>query len=158
MSEFIAITFKGEGDAAAAAGAIQSLQAAGKLEVADIATVVKDAEGKVHRKDTAASGTQAGAVFGAVMGVLLFLIFPVAGLVGGAVVGGLVGRSLAPGIDGAFVKGVADDLQPGGSALFVLLKTGDAGLIVAAMRPFEGTIRQTSLPEDIEVQLAKALE
>ena len=36
------------------------------------------------------------AVVGAVLGGMLFLVFPVAGLIGGAVVGGLIGRSVSP--------------------------------------------------------------
>ena len=84
----------------------------------------KDADGKVTIHNEASSGTETGAVVGAVLGGLLFVVFPVAGIVGGAAAGGLIGRAAAPGIDGEFVKEVGDDLPAGGSALFLQIKGG----------------------------------
>ena len=112
---------------------IRSVEHAGKIGLEDTAVVRKDADGKVTIHNEASSGTETGAVVGAVLGGLLFVVFPVGAIVGGAVVGGLVGRALAPGIDGKFVKEVGEDLPPGGSALFLLVKDGDPGLLVGVL-------------------------
>ena len=86
------------------------------------------------------------------------MIFPVAGIVGGAVAGGLVGRAAAPGLDGKFVKEVGDDLPAGGSALFLQIKGGgNPGLLVGAMRQYQGRVRQTSLPDEVETALDESL-
>ncbi len=157
MSELIAITFDGADDATAALGSIRLLEREGRIGLEDTAVVTKDAEGKIHVKNEMASGTETGAVVGAVLGSLLFVVFPVA-IVGGAIVGGLIGRSAAPGIDGAFVKQVEADLPAGGSALFLLMKSGEPGLLIAAMRQYEGRVVQTSLDEEQEEALRESLK
>lgn len=159
MSEFVAIVFDSEEDADRAVASVQSLQAEGKLRLNDSAVIRKDADGKIHRKDQVSTGVKTGAIVGGIMGLLLFVLFPVAGLVGGAVVGGLLGKAFLPGLDEAFTKQVAADLQPGGSAVFLLLAADPAeGLLVAAMRPYSGRIYQTSLSEETEARLAEALK
>ncbi len=156
MSDLLAITFSREADADKALGTIRSLEREGKIRLIDTAMVAKDPDGKVHRKDEMASGTEAGVVVGALLGGLLFLIFPL-GMLGGAVVGGLVGRAVAPGLDGRFVSEVAGDLRPGGSALFLLIRQAEMELVIAAMRPYKGTIRQTTLSDEDEKALEEAL-
>ena len=47
------------------------------------------------------------------------------------------------------------DLPAGGSALFLLIKDGDTGLLIAAMRQYEGRVVQTSLDEEQEQALAR---
>jgi uncharacterized membrane protein len=157
MSEFLAITFDTADEAATALRSIRSLESGGKIRLEDTAVVRKDADGKVTIHNEASSGTETGAVVGAVLGGVLFVVFPVAAVVGGAIAGGLVGRAAAPGIDGTFVKEVGDGLPPGGSALFLQIKSGDAGLLVGALRRYHGRVRQTSLPDDVESALDESL-
>jgi uncharacterized membrane protein len=157
MSDLIAITFDGADDAAAALHSVRSLEHEGRFKLEDTAVVTKDADGKVHVKNEMSSGTETGAVVGAVLGGLLFVVFPVA-IVGGAIVGGLIGRAVAPGIDGSFVKQVEADLPAGGSALFLLSKGGDTGLLIAAMRQYQGRVVQTSLDEEEEAALRDSLK
>ena len=157
MAEFLAITFDGTDDAEAALQSIRSLESADRIKLEDTAVVRKDADGKVTIHNEMASGTETGAVVGAVLGGLLFVVFPLAGIVGGAIAGGAVGRAAAPGIDGAFVKEVGEDLPAGGSALFLQIKGGDPGLLVGAMRQYHGRVRQTSLPDEVETALDESL-
>jgi len=157
MSEFLAITFDGADEAEAALGSIRALEKDGRIRLEDTAVVRKDVEGKVTIHNEMASGTETGAAVGAVLGGLLFVVFPVAAVVGGAVAGGLVGRAAAPGIDGAFVKEVGADLPPGGSALFLQIKSGEAELLVGSLGRYHGRVRQTSLPDELEHALDESL-
>ncbi len=158
MSEFLAVTFDGADDAAAALRSIRGLEQASKVGLEDTAVVRKDADGKVTVHNEMSSGTETGVVVGAVLGGLLFAVFPVAAIVGGAAAGGLIGRAVAPGIDGGFVKEVGADLPPGGSALFLQLKQQtDTGLLVGALGQFHGRVRQTSLPDEVEHALDESL-
>ena len=157
MSEFLAITFDGADEAEAALRSVRALEHDGRIRLEDTAVVRKDAEGAVTIHNEASSGTETGAVVGAVLGGLLFVVFPVAAVVGGAVAGGLVGRAAAPGLDGGFVKEVGGDLPAGGSALFLQIKSGEAGLLVGALRQYHGRVRQTSLPDDLEQALDESL-
>ena len=104
------------------------------------------------------SGTESGALVGAMLGSLLFVVFPVGAIVGGAIAGGLIGRAVKPGIDGKFVKEVEENLAPGGSAIFLLTKGGNPGLLIAAMRPYEGTVVQTTLDDEEEQALRDSLK
>lgn len=151
MAEFLAITFDGADDGEAALASIRSLEHAGRIGLEDTAVVRKGADGKVTFHNEVSSGTETGAVIGAVLGGLLFAVFPVGAIVAGAAAGGLIGRAAAPGIDDAFVKEVGADLPPGGSALFLQMKSGgDSGLLVGALRQYHGRVRQTTLPDDVE--------
>ena len=158
MSELIAITFDGADDATRALASVRELEHERRIGLEDTAVVTKAADGKVHVKNEMASGTETGAAVGAVLGGLLFFVFPVGAIVGGAIVGGLVGRAAAPGLDGDFVKQVEADLPVGGSALFLLTKGGDPGLLIAALRQYEGRVVQTSLDEDQEQALRDSLK
>ncbi len=157
MSELIAITFDGADDAAAALHSVRSLEHDAGLGLEDTAVVNKDADGKIHVKNEMSSGTETGAAVGAMLGALLFVVFPPA-IIGGAIIGGLIGRAAAPGIDGDFVKQVEADLPVGGSALFLLTKGGDPGLLIAAMRQYKGRVVQTSLDSEEEQALRDSLK
>jgi uncharacterized membrane protein len=157
MSDLVAITFDGVDDASTALRTVRSLEHEGKIGLEDTAIVTKAADGKIHVKNEMSSGTETGAAVGAILGGLLFMVFPIGAIVGGAVVGGLIGRAAAPGIDGAFVKQVEADLPAGGSAIFLLVKDGDPGLLVAAMRDHKGRVVQTSLDAEQEAALRDAL-
>jgi len=158
VSTLVAITFPGPDTAAQALGTIRSLEHEGGIKLEDTAVVTKATDGKIHVQNEASSGTETGAAVGAVLGSLLFVVFPIAGLVGGAIAGGLIGRSVAPGLDGKFVKEVEDQLPAGGSALFVLTQGTDPGHLIAAMRKYEGTVLQTSLDDEEEKALRNALK
>jgi len=157
MSEFIAIAFDSADQAQQALGSVRALEKEDKIHLKDTAVVSKAADGKISVKNEASSGTETGAVVGGILGAMLFLIFPVAGIIGGAVVGGLIGRAVSPGVDGGFVKDVANDLPDGGSALFLLIKDGDIGLLIGSMRRYEGRVKQTTLDEEAEKELEESL-
>jgi uncharacterized membrane protein len=54
------------------------------------------------------------------------------------------------------VKEVSESLQPGSSALFLLVKRAQPA-VIDALKPFTGTVYQTTLPTDLEERLVKAL-
>ena len=148
MADFIAVTFDGPDEAEAALHTIRDLEHAGKVKPSDTAVVRKDLDGKVTIHNEMASGTETGITVGAVLGGLLFVVFPLAGIAVGAAAGGLIGRAAAPGIDGKFVKEVEGDLPPGGSALFLQIREGESGMMVAALRQHNGRIFQTTLDDE----------
>jgi uncharacterized membrane protein len=158
MSDLIVIGFDTEEEGLAALRTLRSLEKEAGLGLEDTAVISKDPDGKVHVKNEMASGTETGAVVGAVLGPMLAFMFPVVGIVGGAIVGGLVGRMVRPGIDGAFVKEVTDQIQPGTAAIFALVKSGSADSIAAGLRQYKGRIIQTTLTDEFEEALRDALK
>jgi uncharacterized membrane protein len=60
-------------------------------------------------------------------------------------------------VDGNFVREVREDLRPGSSALFIVARESNLDAVIAALAPFQGTLRQTNLPSDVEESLRRAL-
>jgi uncharacterized membrane protein len=158
MSELVVLTFDDTEQAGAALEALKKARSGGYLKIDDAAVIVKDESGKVEIKNQLDTGTKWGAVGGGLIGLMLASIFfPLAGLAIGAIGGALVGKSLNLGVDKKFVKDVTETLKPGMSALFVI-GSGNPDVVIAALRPFQGTIYQTTLPTEAVEELHAALK
>jgi uncharacterized membrane protein len=53
---------------------------------------------------------------------------------------------------------VSNDLQPGRSALFVMVREAEPEAVFLALEPFQGEVYYTHLPEDTEAALRRALQ
>ncbi len=159
MSNLIVVTFDDPEEAAKVLKSLRSVQKEGYLGLDDSAVVVKDEDGKVHVKNEMDRGVKIGAVGGGFLGLLIgSVFFPIAGLVIGALAGGLVGKSVDLGVDQKFVKEVSEDMQPGTSALFFIVRDAEPDVAVAALRPYKGTVRHTSFPPEAEEELRRILK
>jgi uncharacterized membrane protein len=85
-------------------------------------------------------------------------MFPIAGIAVGAGLGALVGKLFGTGVDQKFVKDVSQALTPGSSAIFLLVRDGDAAQVRAAIEPYKGTVYQTTVSTELEEQLKDALK
>ena len=159
MSNLIVVTFDNPDEAGQVLETLRSVQRGGYLGLDDSAVVVKDEEGKVHVKNEMDRGVKIGAVGGGLLGLLLAgIFFPVAGLLVGALAGGLIGKSVDLGVDQKFVKEVGEDIQPGTSALFFIVRDANPDVAVAALKPYKGTVRQTTFPPESEDELRRILK
>ena len=158
MSELLVLTFDDTEQAVAALEALKKAGSSGYLKIDDAAVIVKDESGKIDVKNQTDTGTKWGAVGGGLIGLILASVFfPLAGLAIGAIGGALVGKSLNLGVDKKFVQDVTESLKPGSSALFVI-GSGNPDAIMAALRPFQGTIYQTTLPTEAVDELHEVLK
>ncbi|MFN8628983.1 MAG: DUF1269 domain-containing protein [Chloroflexota bacterium] len=157
MSELVVVTFTSEEAGREALARVRALQDSGAVDLQDSAVILKDAEGKTHVTNQISSGAKTGALVGGILGMMFSLFFlPVFGLVAGATAGVIFGRSVSMNVDQDFVKDVTDELQPGTSALFVVVK-GNVGALTSALEPFKGRVHQTTLDPDLENSLNEAL-
>jgi uncharacterized membrane protein len=69
-----------------------------------------------------------------------------------------LGKSADLGIDNKFIKEVGESLNPGGSALFILVVEATTDKVLPELAKFGGTVYQTSLSNEDEEKLKKALE
>jgi uncharacterized membrane protein len=158
MSNLIVITFNDTHQAGEAFQSLKNVQSQGDFKLDDAAVVVKEESGKVEVKNTLDTGVKFGALGGGVLGLLLASVFfPLAGVALGALIGGLLGKAAHLGVDKDFVREVTDSLKPGMSALFVML-AGDPSMAIAALRQYQGTVYQTTLPEETLEALQDALK
>ena len=159
MSHLVVVSFDNAEDAGKVRETLRSAEKADYLSLDDSAVIVKDEEGKIHVKNEMDRGVKIGAVGGGLLGLMLASIFfPVAGLLVGALAGGLIGKSADLGIDQKFVKEVADDLEPNTSAIFFIVREANPEVAVAALKPYKGTVRQTSFPPEAEEELRRILK
>ncbi len=159
MSNLIVVVFDDAEQAGQVRESLKSVEHEGKMSLDDSAVVVKDENGKIHVKNQVDRGVKIGAVSGGLIGILLASVFfPVGGLIIGAVAGGLIGKSAGLGISKSFVKEVSAAMTENSSALFVIVRDADPAFAVAALRPYQGKILQTTLAPEDEETLRRALK
>jgi uncharacterized membrane protein len=109
-------------------------------------------------------GATTGGLQGAMWGTLIGLLFlnPLIGMVTGAALGAgsgaLAGALSDYGIDDAFIRSVGSTIEPGSSALFVLVRSVTADKVLPELHSFEGTVLRTSLSNEQEARLRQALQ
>ena len=157
MSDLIVFAFETEDGAFKMRDELISLQKQQLVELEDAAVCVRRQDGKVKVKQVT-SLTGAGALGGAFWGMLIGLLFfaPWLGLAVGAVTGALAGKLTDIGVDDNFIKEVGETIEPGHSALFILVRKATPDKVMDDLKKFNPTILQTSLSEEQETQMKEA--
>jgi uncharacterized membrane protein len=160
MATLVAIGYPDQATAEEARRTVQSLEADLIIQADQVAAISRDAEGKYHVTTThGGASTGGGAWWGGFWGMLFGMLFfiPFAGLALGAGFGALFGHLGAKGIDKAFQEQVRDQVQPGTSALFLIVEKATPDKAIAALSQYGGTVLKTSLSEDDTAKLQEAL-
>lgn len=158
MSNLVVIGFEDEHTAFEMRAALVKLQKEYLIEMEDVVVVTKDEKGKV-KLHQAMNLTATGAVGGSFWGMLVGMIFlnPLVGAAVGAGAGALSGKLSDYGIDDNFMKQLGETFKPGNSALCVLVRKATPDKVLDALDSFSGTVLKTSLTQEKEDQLRKAL-
>lgn len=154
MSDLIVLAFKNDTDAFNMRDDLVDLQKQEVISLSDAAIVVRDQEGKTKVKQ-ATSLVGAGALGGAFWGMLIGLLFfaPWLGLAIGAFSGAIAGKFTDTGIDDKFIKEVGETIEPGQSALFLLVNKVTMDKVTPTLEKYDATIVQTSLSDEQEAKL-----
>lgn len=154
MSDLIVFAFKTETGAEEMRDALKKMQKEHLIELEDAAVVVRKQDGKAKVKQ-ATSLVGAGALGGAFWGMLIGLLFfmPWLGLAAGALGGAIGGKFTDIGVDDKFIKEVGNTIEPGHSALFLLVQSATADKVLPQLEKFDATVLQTSLSEENEAKL-----
>jgi uncharacterized membrane protein len=158
MATLIAIGYPDQATATAAADEARGLAQDLIIQPDAIAVIERDNAGDyhVHTNHHAVGG---GATWGMFWGFLFGLLFfiPVFGMAIGAGMGALMGKLTKTTIDKQFQEQVRGMLQPGTSALFLMVEKVTPDKAVDAMSKYGGTVLKTSLSKQDEADLQEAL-
>jgi uncharacterized membrane protein len=157
VTELVVVAFANEIGAAEMRDALIDPQKQGLVALDDAAVVVRRPDGKV-KVQQAVSLVGAGALGGAFWGMLIGLLFwvPWLGAAAGGLSGALGGGLSDHGLDDGFVKEVGNTIQPGHSALFLLIREANPGKLMDALKQFNGKILHTSLSKETEAKLRES--
>ena len=158
MADLIAIGYQDETTADLAADEARRLAHDLIIQPDAIAVIIRSKDGSYH-VHTSHHAVGGGAVWGMVWGLLFGLLFfiPVFGTAIGAGMGALMGKLAKTSIDKEFRDQVRDMVQPGTSALFLMLEKVTPDKAVEAMSKYGGTVLKTSLSKKDEQELQEAL-
>lgn len=157
MSDLIVIGFKDEFKADEVLIELRKMEREHLIDLEDAAIVVRKREGKVKVKQTqelVTSGALSGGFWGLLLGMLFlhpFLAFF------GAAAGAISGAFTDIGIDDNFIRELGNTIEPGTSALFILVKKSTPDKVLDELSQFEGKVLQTSLSKEDEAKLQAAL-
>jgi uncharacterized membrane protein len=142
---------------------LSNLANEGKVTMHDAVIVAKDDEGRsstVQTVDvTPARGALAGAWWGMLGGLLIAGPVFLAGALGGAAAGALYGKLVDKGLDDDWIKDMAKWVEPGRSALLLLVDAGFDDAVVTELGRFEGIghVAYTTLPPQTKAEIERAL-
>ena len=158
MATLVAIGYDGEGTAAEAAEEVRRLSQDLVIEPDAVAVIARDSKGEYH-VTTSHHAVGIGASWGMFWGLLFGLLFfvPVFGMALGAGLGALMGKVEKTGINKEFQDQVRDLVQPGTSALFMIVERATPYKAIAALSRFGGTVLKSSLSQEDERELQEAL-
>jgi uncharacterized membrane protein len=158
MADLVVIAFESEEKAESVRQRVLELQESYLIELGDAAIAVKLPNGHV-KLNQLVSTTAGGALGGGFWGLLIGAIFlsPLLGAAVGAASGALAGALTDVGVNDDFMRRMADVLQPGSAALFLLIRKMTADKVIADLTGLGGTVLRTSLDNTQEQKLRDAL-
>jgi uncharacterized membrane protein len=156
-AELVTLVFPAPDRAEQALSLAKERVASGKLSPIDAAVLTKSGTGKVsYRQEHDVSGGRGaavGAIAGSVTGLLGGPIGVAIGAAAGGAVGGAAGRWIDTGVPDRYLDDLGRALQPGSSALVVLVHPVSADALVQAIEPLGGTVLRQLLTDEMIAKL-----
>ena len=158
MSDLIVIVYPTEAKAEDVRQRLFKMQKEYIIQLGDavIATKTDDGHVKLNQLiNTTAMGALSGGFWGTLIGALFLM--PAIGAAVGAASGALGGALSDFGIDDAMMKDLAQSIQPGNAALFILAEKMTADKVIDQIKDAGGVVLKTSLDRTKEQALRDAL-
>ena len=158
MADLVVIAFPTEAKAEEVRQKLFDLQQDYLIELGDAVSAVKQPSGRVKLNQIfhpAAAGAASGSFWGLLIGFIFMM--PLVGVALGAASGALGGALVDVGINDKFMKDVAQSLQSGNAALFLLVRKMTTDKVLAALQGEGGTVLRSSFDHTREAALREAL-
>jgi uncharacterized membrane protein len=166
MAELVVIAFDNPNEADNALAELRRLQQEYLVDLEDAVVAVRRPDGEVQLKQSVnlvGAGAASGGLWGGLWGMLVGMLFlnPLVGFALGGMVGAGTGALAATltdyGINDDFIRSLAKTLEPGHSALFVLIRKAQPEKVLREMSRFRGRVLRSSLSPEQEARLQAAL-
>jgi uncharacterized membrane protein len=157
MKNLIVVAFDDEEGGSHFLEEVDGLQKQALINLDDAAMLIRTKDGKVklrQARSLVGDGTLGGAFWGILVGLVFWM--PVVGMALSAAMGAGIGKASDYGISDAFINEVAEKLEPGTSAIFLLIHNAQPERAIDHLRGLGGIIIYTSLTEAQEMQLKEA--
>jgi len=158
MSDLLVIAFPSEQKAEEVRNKLLNMQQEYLIELGDAVIAVKHPDGKIKLNQlfsTTAAGAASGSFWGFIIG-MIFLV-PVIGVAVGAASGAMAGALTDFGVSDKFVRDVAEAIQPGGAALFLLVNKMTTDKVLEDLKGVGGKVLRTSFDKTKEEAIQAAL-
>lgn len=158
MADLVVIAFPTEEKAESVRQRLLEMQKEYLIELGDAVIAVKREDGHVRLNqlvNTTAIGAASGVFWGALIGLIFMM--PLVGAAVGAASGAISGALTDAGINDKFMKEIAESLQPGNAALFLLVRKFTADKVLQDLEGVGGTVLRTSFNDEQETRLREAL-
>jgi uncharacterized membrane protein len=158
MSNLVAVAYPDEATASEVAQTLVELQKERSIELDDLVVAIRKDDGKIKLKQSfspAGSGAAGGALWGGLIGLIFFM--PLLGMAIGGATGAAAGKMTDVGVDDAFMKDLGEKLQPGGAAVFVLVRQSTPDKVLPRISQYGGDVIHSSLSSEAEETLQEAL-
>jgi uncharacterized membrane protein len=123
-----------------------------------VAAVIRSEDGKfrtITNQHEVGAGATWGMFWGFLFGILFFV--PLLGMALGAAFGALGGKLAKSSIDKEFQDQVRAQMQPGTSALFMIVEQMTTDKALAGLSKFGGNVLKTSLSDEDQAEIQAAL-
>ena len=158
MSDLVVLAFDTETGAGQMRDDLLKLEKEHLIGLEDAAVIVRNKEGKVkvyHEVNMVGVGALGGAFWGLLIGFIFFV--PIFGLVLGTATGAVAGKFANGGVDEQFIKEAGNTIQPGNSALFMLVRESTPDKVMDELKKYKNVkVLKTSLSKEQEEHLREA--
>lgn len=157
MTDLVVLAFANDRAAFEVRDKLIGLQKQQLIKLADAAVAVRTSDGKLKIKqivDLASAGALGGAFWGLLAGILFWM--PLLGMAVGTLMGAISGSLSDYGVDDTFIQDVANTIEPGHSALFLLVIEATGDRVVEEIKPWHPKVLRTNLSREQENKLRAA--
>ncbi len=119
-----------------------------------VAAIVRSDDGKfrtITNQHEVGAGATWGMFWGLLFGILFFM--PILGMAAGAAFGALGGKLAKDSISKDFQDQIREHMQPGSSALFMIVEQMTTDKAVDGLSKYGGTVIKTSLSDEAEAEI-----
>jgi uncharacterized membrane protein len=159
--EMVVVSFPDENKAQEVLSVLKQLDHEGAAELRNAAIIRRSASGEISIQETRDFDDRQGVIAGALAGGLIGLLrgHALAGAALGAASGFGVSKAVDLGFPDAYLRDLAQQLQPGSSAIVAVVTFTNIDKAMATLDQFDGgTIMRQTLPPDVAQKLSAVVE